>query len=148
MELNELRSRINQIDDEMLELFLKRMDVSEAIAAYKKEHGLPITNKAREREILAEMMAKGGPDNELYVYRLFSTLMDLSKARQGELMTGGTKVGELVQQMLSKEEKLFRRRAWSPARALRAEIHRKPATGFSRAEASFTSRPSKPFFRR
>ena len=107
MELNELRSRINQIDDEMLELFLKRMDVSEAIAAYKKEHGRPITNKAREREILAEMMAKGGPDNELYVYRLFSTLMDLSKARQGELMTGGTKVGELVQQMLSKEEELF-----------------------------------------
>ena len=107
MELNELRSQINQIDDEMLELFLRRMDISEAIAVYKKEHGLPITNREREREILAEMMAKGGDDNELYVYRLFSTLMDLSKARQGELMTGGTKVGKLVQQMLSREEELF-----------------------------------------
>ncbi|MER2024674.1 MAG: chorismate mutase, partial [Eubacteriales bacterium] len=41
MELSELRDQINQIDDEMLELFLRRMDVSEAIAAYKKAHGLP-----------------------------------------------------------------------------------------------------------
>ena len=34
MELSELRDQINPIDDEMLELFLRRMDVSEAIAAY------------------------------------------------------------------------------------------------------------------
>ena len=107
MELSELRDQINQIDDEMLELFLRRMDVSEAIAAYKKAHGLPVTNREREREILAEMMAKGGDDMELYVYRLFSTLMDLSKARQSELLSGNTKVGEHVRQMLSKEEELF-----------------------------------------
>ena len=107
MELSELRDQINQIDDEMLELFLRRMDVSEAIAAYKKAHGLPVTNREREREILAEMMSKGGDDMELYVYRLFSTLMDLSKARQSELLSGNTKVGEHVRQMLSKEEELF-----------------------------------------
>ena len=107
MELSELRDRINQIDDEMLELFLRRMDVSEAIAAYKKAHGLPVTNREREREILAEMMAKGGDDMELYVYRLFSTLMDLSKARQSELLSGNTKVGEYVRQMIAKEEEIF-----------------------------------------
>ena len=87
MELSELRDRINQIDDEMLELFLRRMDVSEAIAAYKKAHGLPVTNREREREILAEMMAKGGDDMELYVYRLFSTLMDPIPA-EGADITG------------------------------------------------------------
>ncbi len=107
MELNELRSQIDQIDDEMLELFLKRMDVSEKVASYKAAHGLPVLNREREREILAEMMSRGGEDRELYVYRLFSTLMDLSKARQAELLSGGTKVGDSVRQMLSHEEAVF-----------------------------------------
>ena len=107
MELDELRQQINEIDDEMLELFLRRMDISESIASYKKEHALPILNKTREREVLAEMMAKGGEDKEIYVYRLFSTLMDLSKARQSELLSGNTKVGELVRKMLAKEEEVF-----------------------------------------
>ena len=107
MELDEFRRQINEIDDEMLELFLRRMDVSESIASYKKEHGLPILNKAREREVLAEMMAKGGEDKEIYVYRLFSTLMDLSKARQSELLSGDSKVGKLVRNMLAKEEEVF-----------------------------------------
>ncbi len=107
MELNELRSQVNEIDDEMLSLFLRRMEISESIAAYKKEHGLPILNKEREREVLADMMKKGGENNELYVYRLFSTLMDLSKARQAELLTGNTRIGNVVRQMIANEEELF-----------------------------------------
>lgn len=107
MELNELRSQIDQIDDNMLELFLKRMDISEKVAEYKKEQGLPVLNRERERAILAEMMKKGGDDKELYVYRFFSTLMDISKARQAELMPGDTRVGALARQMLEHEETLF-----------------------------------------
>ncbi len=107
MDLNELRGEIDQINDEMLRLFLKRMDISEKVASYKKAQGLPIVNRERERAILAEMMEKGGDDNELYVYRLFSTLMDLSKARQAELLSGGTRVGDLARLMLSNEEELF-----------------------------------------
>ena len=44
MELSEIRERINEIDDEMLKLFLQRMGLSESVAAYKQEHGLPILN--------------------------------------------------------------------------------------------------------
>lgn len=107
MELDELRTQINEINDNILSLFLKRMEVSESIAAYKKEHGMPILNKEREREILADMMKKGGESNELYVYRLFSTLMDLSKARQAELLTGDTRIGTVVRQMIANEQELF-----------------------------------------
>ena len=107
MEIDELRKKINRIDDEMLDLFLSRMEVSESIAAYKKEHGLPILNKERERQILAEMMAKAGENQELYVYRLFSTLMDLSKARQAELFSGDSRIGSLARGMLSSEEEIF-----------------------------------------
>ncbi len=107
MELSKLRSQIDQIDDEMLELFLRRMDVSEEIASYKKAHGLPVLNRERERAVLAEMMEKGGDDKELYVYRFFSTLMDISKARQAELLSEETRVGAFVREMLSHEETLF-----------------------------------------
>ena len=53
MELSEVRTRIDAVDDQLLELFLERMALSEEVAAYKNEHHLPILNKSREREILA-----------------------------------------------------------------------------------------------
>ena len=53
MELSEIREQINTVDEQLLTLFLQRMELSEAVAAYKNEHHLPILNKQREREILA-----------------------------------------------------------------------------------------------
>ena len=53
MELSEIRTKINDVDDELLRLFLERMELSEEVAAYKHEHHLPILNKERERAILA-----------------------------------------------------------------------------------------------
>ena len=52
MKLNDLRKQIEIIDQEMLDLFLKRMDVSAKIGAYKKEHQLPILDENREHELL------------------------------------------------------------------------------------------------
>ena len=55
MELSEIRTKIDAVDDQLLDLFLQRMELSEEVAAYKNEHNLPILNKAREREILAKV---------------------------------------------------------------------------------------------
>ena len=38
MDINELRGQIDTIDDELVKLFAKRMDVAAQIAEYKKEH--------------------------------------------------------------------------------------------------------------
>ena len=67
-DLAALREEINGINDEMLDLFLRRMQVSGEIAEYKKAHDLPIMHKDREREILAEVEAKSG-DMELFAHR-------------------------------------------------------------------------------
>ena len=82
MDLNELRNEINQIDDEILNLFLRRMDVAGQVADYKREHGLPILQPAREREILKKVADKAGPDRGGYARVLFSMLMELSKSSQ------------------------------------------------------------------
>ena len=60
MELNEIRTRIDAVDDQLLQLFLERMGLAEEVAAYKNEHHLPIMNKQRERDILAKVMKKSG----------------------------------------------------------------------------------------
>ena len=49
MDIQDLRSQIDQIDDELVALFAKRMAVSAQIADYKKAHQLPIYVPARER---------------------------------------------------------------------------------------------------
>jgi chorismate mutase/prephenate dehydratase len=49
-ELIELRDRINQIDAQILDLFQQRMRVVAGIAAYKRDHGMPVFDPVRERE--------------------------------------------------------------------------------------------------
>ena len=91
----------------MLDLFLERMQLSGAVAEYKKANGLPILDKTREREILARMVEKGGAENETYVYQFFNTLMNLSKARQSELISGPSEIAAIVEKMRAKEESIF-----------------------------------------
>ena len=47
MELKDLRTEIDKIDDELVKLFTQRMEVSAQIAGYKKERSLPIFVPAR-----------------------------------------------------------------------------------------------------
>ena len=100
MELSEIRTKIDAVDDELLRLFLERMDLAEEVAAYKNEHHLPILNKQREREILAKVTEKSG-EKEQYAYHLFSTLFELARSRQAELISAPTKVAAQVEASLA-----------------------------------------------
>ncbi len=106
MDIKELRNRIDGIDDKILALFLERMDLSLDVVKYKMEHGLPVVNKEREREILRDIKAKAG-DREEYAYQLFIKLMELSKASQREVMTGDTKVAKAIEKALLPAERVF-----------------------------------------
>ena len=106
MELSEIRTKIDAVDDQLLKLFLERMELSEAVAAYKNEHKLPILNRAREREILAKVTEKAG-DKERYAYHLYSTLFELARSRQAELISAPTKVAERVRVSLASNSEVF-----------------------------------------
>lgn len=106
MELSEIRTKIDAVDDRLLELFLERMALSEEVAAYKNEHHLPILNKAREREILAKVTRRAG-DKERYAYHLYSTLFELARSRQAELISAPTKVGARVKAALASGGEVF-----------------------------------------
>ena len=106
MELSEIREKIDAVDDQLLDLFLQRMDLSEEVAAYKNEHHLPILNKERERAILAKVTEKSG-EKERYAYHLFSTLFELARSRQAELIDAPTKVGAQIKAALADINAVF-----------------------------------------
>ncbi len=106
MELSEIRTKIDAVDDQLLKLFLERMELSEAVAAYKNEHKLPILNKAREREILAKVTERAG-DKERYAYHLYSTLFELARSRQAELISAPTRVAARVEAALASNSEVF-----------------------------------------
>lgn len=83
--LDELRTEINTVDEQILSLFLRRMEVSEKIAAYKAEHHLAVESPAREEKILR--WAESESDRFApYSRELFHCLFTLSKRRQQELL--------------------------------------------------------------
>ena len=106
MDLSEIRVKIDAVDDQLLQLFLERMALAEEVAAYKNEHHLPILNKQREREVLAKVTEKAG-DKERYAYHLYSTLFELARSRQAELISAPTRVAAQIKTALAAGGEVF-----------------------------------------
>ena len=111
MDLKECREKIDQINDEMLRLFCERMEICKSVAEYKQENGLPILNKAREREIIYEMTERAGEGMENYVKAFYNVIMDLSRAYQGKIMSREGAVAEQIKSYRENAIGEFPRRA-------------------------------------
>lgn len=111
MDLNELRVRIDDINHQMVKLFVERMNVSMDIARYKTENGLPVLDKERERAILNRMALEAGGPFEDYTQVLFRTLFELSRSYQSSLMANENALTGHIQSALKNTPALFPRRA-------------------------------------
>ncbi len=107
MELKDLRSEIDSIDEKLVELFVKRMNLSAQVADYKKEHNLPIYVPAREREILQEVAKMAGPDMANYTRVLYSMLFELSRSYQSKRNTENTPLYQSITESIETTDKLF-----------------------------------------
>ena len=50
--LQEARKIINEVDSQMAQMFVRRMEAAEMVAEYKQAHGMPILDAAREEEVI------------------------------------------------------------------------------------------------
>lgn len=91
MELSQLRDEIDRIDDELVPLLLKRMDVSRKVAEYKVKKGIPVLNEKREQEVL-ELVANQCAQQGEMMKTVFSSIMDASRALQHKIIGGGEKL--------------------------------------------------------
>ena len=57
-QLEQARIEINKIDEQMAVLFERRMQAAEQVAAYKKQQGLPIFDKAREQAVIEKNLSR------------------------------------------------------------------------------------------
>ena len=107
MDLNGLRTEIDQIDDELVRLFAARMDVAAKIADYKKEHNLPILAPVREREKLQDVAEKAGPDMANYTRVLYSMLFELSRSYQSKRNTTTSALYQQITHAIENTPNLF-----------------------------------------
>ena len=68
--LDQLRQQINQLDEEVLQLLARRMQVAEQIALYKKENNITILQAGRWQEIMERTLARA---EQLKLSRQFIT---------------------------------------------------------------------------
>ena len=85
MNLQELRAKIDDIDQELIRLFEARMDIASEIAAWKKENNMPVLDAARERDKLADIAANTREDLQTYMQMLYSNIFELSRSYQSDL---------------------------------------------------------------
>lgn len=90
MDLNELRNNIDDIDKQILELFMKRMELCKGVADYKKANNLPVFQGGREKQVIDRIKSLTN-DKELEqgTAALFTTIMDISKILQNRKMLSG-----------------------------------------------------------
>ncbi|MBE5772793.1 MAG: bifunctional chorismate mutase/prephenate dehydratase [Clostridiales bacterium] len=82
MDLTNIRETIDRIDDEIVRLFVERMNAVSEVAAQKKQASAPIKDHARERSILNRVTAAAGDTYAPYVRTLYNQMFDLSRSYQ------------------------------------------------------------------
>ena len=107
MELSDIRKEIDVLDEEMAKLFVRRMACAEQVAAAKRASGKAVLDSGREREILAKVAERVGPDLETEGKILFSTLMSISRGRQRTLLAEGGAFAKMIADAMSATPALF-----------------------------------------
>ncbi len=86
--LDQLRRRIDALDEELVRLLSARAECALEIGRVKKEAGLDVYQPAREAEVLAHVQhVNGGPLDHSAIRRLFERVID--EARRLERLADG-----------------------------------------------------------
>lgn len=86
-DLLELREEIDGIDKQIVDLYEKRMQISEQVANYKIENHRPVFDKARETSKLETLAALAhNPFNRHGITELFEQIMAMSRKKQYQLL--------------------------------------------------------------
>lgn len=88
-ELKEIRSRINQMDAQIADLFEQRMRASREVIEYKMKRGMSVYDPVREAELVEKNSALVADDTIREYYVSFEkNLMSLSRGYQERIMNG------------------------------------------------------------
>ncbi len=111
MDIEELRKKIDGIDEELVSLFVKRMDVAAQVAAYKRETGKPVLDPERERKLLQKVSDLAGEDMESQTRILYHLILSLSRSHQSHLLGLDNTLTGKITEAISSTQQVFPERA-------------------------------------
>jgi len=111
MNLEEIRSETDKIDDKIAELFKRRLKLVESVAHVKKETNSAVLKPTREREIINRLTNDHDSMTADYLKLLFTTIFDISRSHQIVLTNRNSKTAESIVQALETTPKLFPKEA-------------------------------------
>ncbi len=90
MDIDNVRKKINQLDDELLRIFNQRAALALEIGELKKQQNLPVYDPSREKLIFERMQQLNpGPLDNAAVVRLFERVIDESRSLEHSHSKGG-----------------------------------------------------------
>ena len=79
----ELREQIDQLDEDIIQLLIKRMGISKEVGKLKEELDIPVEDKGREQEIIDRLTSQAGRNlSEEQLIRIFTAVFKSSKQVQ------------------------------------------------------------------
>ena len=107
MDLSQYREQIDQIDDELIQLFARRMETAAQIAQWKRQAGKPVMDAGRERAKLLDVMEKCPAEFKDYAVSLYSLLFELSRSYQHRILDSSSALTEQITAAIENTDPLF-----------------------------------------
>lgn len=103
--IEQLRKDIDAIDDQIANLYSKRMNCAVEIGKLKAENGTNVNVPKREKEIINRVTSLVDEDKKVYLKQLFENMFFQSKALQGKYSKATSTIAEKIKECTEKREK-------------------------------------------
>ena len=104
MQIDDYRKQIDDIDSQLVELYLKRMDIAKEIGRLKGVSGSSVNVPSREQEVISRL-ADMTDDSEMkaYIKQLYSTIFSTSKSYQSSVISMDNQLVKDIHDALSRD---------------------------------------------
>ena len=111
MDLTDYRKQIDEIDQQLVQLFVRRMQVCGDIADWKQANGKKVLDAGRERDKLQSVCAQVPPELQNYTSVLYSSIFELSRSYQSRRLTKFTDLSQTITDAIESTPRLFPEKA-------------------------------------
>ena len=87
MELQKLRKKVDELDQQLVEVVVRRLELVKEIKDFKNGNSIEITDKERELQLLEDRLLwfrEKGIDDSEFVQKLFGMIIEKSKEVENE----------------------------------------------------------------
>ena len=111
MELEAIYRQIEETDEAINGLFVRRMELCAELAREKQARGLVLSEVPREREGRIRFREQAGPELEEYAGVMFATMVDVCQSYQSVVLGGESDLCRGIRETLANTEQLFPEKA-------------------------------------